>query len=555
MSDINDFIIEEGVLKKYVGNDSRIVVPKEVSSIAYGAFKDGDLIEEIEVHSNVTIIRGGAFSGCKKLRRVYVLYSGTNKYRANQFNVLGRDAGKVVTYFWNMGCDGKLYNDSCRYTPVLDEIFTTLDDFFITNHNGCAYLGTQDNPYMVFVDAEDRMIEALFIHSDTKYIDKSDNTSKIDKCVLREYRNLKKITWLSPEFSKLEPELKLLCVLGFVEADCKGERIGDDVRNAYLKYIRSQRNKLYSLMPKEDALFYYMLKNKVVAKEYLNDIFAEVQANGDTEKMAAILPFISGEKKQSDNFEFSGVSLDLSVAEAKKNWLFDNTDGGVKITAYKGKETVVTVPDSIGGKPVVTIGEYAFSPEKPRVLSSLKPYLKSIVEVILPLTVTRIENNAFEECISIEKIMVSPDLAFIGELAFKNCKALASFEMPKNEIHLRNAFLGCNKLSNKEGLIIVNDTVLTLTAKKKKTIIIDKTVKKVNLAAFSSQFDYWNGSETKVQFQSKNTAIYHSPEVSYHEIIKGNNRIVLIAPKGSQVQLYVENLPLDAQKYIRYEEL
>ena len=271
--------------------------------------------------------------------------------------------------------------------------------------------------------------------------------------------------------------------------------------------------------------------------------------------MAAILPLISSEKNQSDDFEFGGISLNLSAAEAKKNWAFDSIESGIKITAYKGKETAVTVPDSIGGKPVVEIGEYAFSPERPRVLSALKPYLEFIVEVILPLSVTKIENSAFEECVSLEKITVSPELAFIGELAFKNCKALASFEMPKKEIHLRNAFLGCNRLSNKEGLFIVNDTVLTLTAKKKKTIIIDKTVKKVNLAAFSSQFDFWRGAEARVQISTLDTAVYHSPEMSIHEIVKGNNRIVIIAPQGSLAHLYVINLPLEAQKYIKYEKL
>ena len=557
MSNTNDFVIEDGVLKKYTGNASWVVVPKEVSCIAYGAFKGCESVEDIEVRSSVTLIRGGAFTGCKNLKRVYVLHGGIHTYHLDgfQFDVFGRDEGKVVAHFWYLRSNGKIYNASCRYNPVLDEEITTLEDYFITKYKGCAYLGTLENPHLVFVDAEDKDTDEIFIHSATKYIDQADYTSKMDKCALREYRRLKKITWLSTNFSKLDTEFKLMCVLGFVEADYKGEMIEDVVRNAYLKYIKSQRIKLYPLMTKNDALFYYMIKNNVVAKEYLNDIFAELQAKGDGEKMAAILPLISGGKKRSDDFEFDEISLELSVAEAKKNWLFDSEKAGVKILAYKGKEQVVTVPDTIGGKPVVSIGEYAFSPEKPRVLTALKPYLKSIVKVVLPSTVTRIENNAFEESISLEKIVIPPSLTFIGELAFKNCKELSLFEMPREEINFRNALLGCNRISNKEGLVVVNGTVITLTSKKKKTIIIDKTIEKVNLAAFSSQFDYWKGMEARVQIESEGIEVYLPLGISIHEIVKGNNRIVFTAPRGSQVHLFVENLPMEAQKYIKYEEL
>lgn len=38
MSNANDFVIENGVLKEYVGSDNDIVIPDSVTSIFSGAF-------------------------------------------------------------------------------------------------------------------------------------------------------------------------------------------------------------------------------------------------------------------------------------------------------------------------------------------------------------------------------------------------------------------------------------------------------------------------------------------------------------------------------------
>ncbi len=38
MSDIRDFVIEDGMLKKYTGNDAEVVIPEGVTSIGYSAF-------------------------------------------------------------------------------------------------------------------------------------------------------------------------------------------------------------------------------------------------------------------------------------------------------------------------------------------------------------------------------------------------------------------------------------------------------------------------------------------------------------------------------------
>lgn len=563
MSDIHDFVIEEGKLKKYTGTDTNVVIPEGVSKIVWGAFEGCESIQEVMIGPYVSEICTGAFNGCKNLKTVYILNGGVHngivclpvKLWSSIYD--RKYSSNIRTYSWKISSENKIFSGG--YFPVLDEQYESWDDFFITKENGNIYLGTHDNPYLIFVDTEDKSPTEITINPTTRAINKKDNTSKMDKCILRDYYKLEKITWLSTEFVNLDVDLKMLCVLGFVEASYSGKKIEKDVASAYTKYTRSQRKKLYPLMPHNNALFYFMLENGIVAKEYIDDVFNEVKKTGDNEKISAMLPYVSNSNNEVENLTALSISLDLSVTEAKKDWLFESTKEGVKILGYKGKEAEVTVPDKIGGLPVTIIDQYAFSPERPRVLSAIKPYLKSIKKVYLPLTVTRIENNAFEECVSLETIISPSTLVFVGDLAFKNCENLSFFEMPTAEIDFKNAFLGCRNMSNKEGLVIINGTLVAMTSKKKKTIIIDKTVTKVNVRVFGSQLECSKDTEVRVKVESAETTIYIDEKPSINSNVysatKGRNTIVIMASSGSNAQRFVDELPIESQKYIKFEEM
>jgi hypothetical protein len=64
MSDINDFVIEDGVLKKYNGSDEIVKIPDIVTSIGDNAFQDCTDLTIIEIPDSVTSIGDGAFNGC-----------------------------------------------------------------------------------------------------------------------------------------------------------------------------------------------------------------------------------------------------------------------------------------------------------------------------------------------------------------------------------------------------------------------------------------------------------------------------------------------------------
>ena len=114
-------------------------------------------------------------------------------------------------------------------------------------------------------------------------------------------------------------------------------------------------------------------------------------------------------------------------------------------------------------------------------------------------------------------------------------------------------------MSNKEGLVITNGTLIAMTSKKKKTIVVDKTVKKANVAVFGSQLEWSKKTEVRVKVESADTIIYinGNPSIStnVYTATRGHNTIVIVAPCGSNAQRFVDELPIDSQKYIKFEEI
>lgn len=70
MSNINDFVIEKGVLKKYVGYDTVVVIPDGVRSIGERTFAYCSSLTSVTIPDSITIIGSSAFEGCTGLTSV-----------------------------------------------------------------------------------------------------------------------------------------------------------------------------------------------------------------------------------------------------------------------------------------------------------------------------------------------------------------------------------------------------------------------------------------------------------------------------------------------------
>ena len=63
MSNINDFVIENGVLLEYNGNDTEVIIPDGVKEIAGCVFSGCTFVENIIINKSTKTIGLGAFKG------------------------------------------------------------------------------------------------------------------------------------------------------------------------------------------------------------------------------------------------------------------------------------------------------------------------------------------------------------------------------------------------------------------------------------------------------------------------------------------------------------
>ena len=183
-----------------------------------------------------------------------------------------------------------------------------------------------------------------------------------------------------------------------------------------------------------------------------------------------------------------------------------DANGNATITKYNGEGGAVTIPSTLGGKPVTVIGEDAFKnctgltavtipegvkaigDEAFRYCSSLTsvtfpgsvtviggwafddtPWLAAQHEadplvivngiliddttcegdVTIPEGVTTIGGLAFQSCTSLTSIVIPESVTVIGKAAFAGCKSLASLTIPESVTSIGDyAFSGCESLAS-----------------------------------------------------------------------------------------------------------
>jgi hypothetical protein len=123
-----------------------------------------------------------------------------------------------------------------------------------------------------------------------------------------------------------------------------------------------------------------------------------------------------------------------AVAQAQFN--YTTTNGTITITDYTGPGGAVTIPDTINGLPVTSIGAEAFDD------------CQNLTNVMIGNSVTSVGDWAFEECYNLTNVTIGNSVTTIGADAFYGCRSLIGVMIPASVTNIGlNAFTFCDSLT------------------------------------------------------------------------------------------------------------
>ena len=131
-------------------------------------------------------------------------------------------------------------------------------------------------------------------------------------------------------------------------------------------------------------------------------------------------------------------------------WVNTHRDGTCEIAGYHGTAWELVIPQELNGYQVVTI--------KGRIFTNND----SLITVVIPDSVTSIEDYAFSSCDMLRNVTLPRNLKTIGAHAFSYCKKLTSVSIPHGTVSIGDyAFLHCDAMTS----VTIPDSVTSIGIK------------------------------------------------------------------------------------------
>jgi hypothetical protein len=143
-----------------------------------------------------------------------------------------------------------------------------------------------------------------------------------------------------------------------------------------------------------------------------------------------------------------------------EDFTWTTNNGAITITGYIGPNGAVTIPETITGLPVTTIGDYAFlnratlnSITGPGSLTSIGDHAfgncTRLTSFTMPNSVTNLGLAGFSGCSRLQSVTLSENLTTLPDDAFNGCSNLTSITIPNSVTNIgERAFLYCGILTS-----------------------------------------------------------------------------------------------------------
>ena len=211
-------------------------------------------------------------------------------------------------------------------------------------------------------------------------------------------------------------------LIGFVLLLKKGGSIEDEIVKQNNKYIKQNVRKLYAT--KSEDLFEYILRNKLIPLEDIDELVTKFNKEKNVARVAALIDYKEKnytEKQRERQFNKQFEIREPTLAELKKIWTFvKKEDGTYRISAYNGEEVDIVIPSMLKGANVTEVGNgrACFFSEQLR---------EKVMNVTLPEGIATIGTKAFNDCKSLKSITIPSSVTVMGCRIFDGCHGITVY--------------------------------------------------------------------------------------------------------------------------------
>ena len=355
MSNASDFIIENGVLTKYVGPGGDVVIPEGITSIGNYAFYMCSSLRTVHISEGVTSVGDYAFSSCASLYMVSF---------PEKITTVGNDAFSWCSSLQTVCLPDtvtSIGNSAFYMCSSLQKVNIHADILSIGKNafRNCKQLADEDGFVIVAGVLYDYCGEATSVTipngvtsiegyalggvDGLREVNIPESVTSIDNRAFGWSRNLTKLTvpvhlgscvskMLDysdslriniPELSALPAKFRLCAALCFAE----DSGLREDLRfESHSKYLKSNSGKMAKIAADNPALLYLLCREKWIKAKDAEAFLTTVQQTNNAECVALLLDYqknMLSEKEKTQTKkkkeEQENVVLEQTVARVNKN--------------------------------------------------------------------------------------------------------------------------------------------------------------------------------------------------------------------------------------------